>query len=133
MTSHTPASIVTYLCCFLVAYFATGIGEGLFVATAMLSFNSSDSTLALISLGIFLLVPTLAFLIGGLILFRIIAGSARAREMQGGWKRKFALNFILLSGITLALNYVLAIYLPGTYLKPLEGVISYCLEHAPDW
>jgi hypothetical protein len=99
------------------------------VPTAILSFNSSSSKLPLISLGIFLLVPPLVFIIGGFIFFRIIAASPEVTAAQGAWKRKFVLGSIM----TLALNYIFAIFLSGYYLKPLEGVISYCLENAPNW
>jgi hypothetical protein len=129
MNSLPKSAIVVFLLCFLVAYFATGVGGGLFVITSIFSFAAPDSKWPLISLGIFILVPPLAFIIGGFILFRLVKGGVDVIETQGGWKRKF----VFWSIITLALNYILAIFLPGYYLRPLEGVISYFLDHAPDW
>lgn len=129
MTSPPPTAIATYLLCVLLAYLATGVGLGLFVPTAILGFNSSTSKLPFISLGIFLLVPPLVFIIGGFVFFRIIATGPQVAAAQGAWKRKF----VLWSVVALAINYIFAIFLAGYYLKPLEGVISYCLENAPDW
>ncbi|HKR00489.1 MAG TPA: hypothetical protein VJT09_07435 [Pyrinomonadaceae bacterium] len=129
INSLPKSVVVTFLLCFLVAYFATGVGEGLFVTTSIFSFAAPDSKLPIISLGIFILVPPLAFIIGGFILFRLVKVDANEIEMKRGWKRKF----VLWSIITLVLNYLFAIFLAGLYLKPLEGVISYILDHAPDW
>ena len=129
MNSPPTSVIVVFLLCFLVAYFATGVGGSLFVVTSLLSFESSDTKWPIISLGVFILVPPLAFITGGFILSRLIKVGADVREGQKSWKSKF----VIWSIITLVLNYILAIYFSSFYLKPLEGVISYLLEHAPDW